>query len=91
MLYSLRMKKTSPHSVVDHVSRLEGQLASIKKELMTEAPDCAKVSQTLLSASRSFAGLREQCIENFLLHHFVEKKKNHDEVLFKQLLAVVKG
>lgn len=82
---------TKRKKVIDHISRIEGQLSSIKKEFQTEHPDCSKVSQTLLSASRSFAGLREQCIENFLLTHFVDENKLADKDLFAQLLTLTKG
>lgn len=77
--------------LIDHISRLEGQLGAIKKELMSENPDCLKVSQTLHSASRSFAGLREQCMENFLLTHFVDGAKIKNKALFEQLLTLTKG
>tara|TARA_B100000745_G_C19888219_1_gene296864 strand:+ start:297 stop:551 length:255 start_codon:yes stop_codon:yes gene_type:complete len=77
--------------IIDHISRLEGQLASIKTELLADEPDCLKSSKTLLSASRSFAGLREQFVETFLLSYFVPKKNIKDEALFTQLLTLIKG
>lgn len=77
--------------IVDHISRLEGQLASIKEELKQTEPDCLKASKTLLSASRSFAGLREQFVETFMLTHFIDSKKTKDETLFAQLVALIKG
>lgn len=77
--------------IINHISRLEGQLASVKAELLVDEPDCAKASKTLLSASRSFAGLREQFVESFLLSHFVDAKKIEDKVLFEQLLTLIKG
>lgn len=78
--------------IIDHISRLEGQLASIKEELsQSSEPDCLKASKTLLSASRSFAGLREQFVETFLMAHFIQKKQIKDEALFTQLLTLIKG
>lgn len=77
--------------IIDHISRLEGQLASVKAELMNAQPDCEKASRTLYSASRSFAGLREQFVESFLLAHFVDEKKVTDKKLFEQLLALIKS
>jgi hypothetical protein len=58
---------------------------------MRPAPDCGKASQTLQSAARSFAGLREQFVETFLLTHFIEKKKIKDEKLFHELIALIKS
>lgn len=84
-------RQPNTKKLVDHVSRLEGQLASIKEELKGESPDCLKVSRTLHSASRSFAGLREQCMENFLLAHFVDETKVTNKALFEQLLTLTKG
>tara|TARA_B100000745_G_scaffold295494_1_gene239639 strand:+ start:1291 stop:1545 length:255 start_codon:yes stop_codon:yes gene_type:complete len=77
--------------IIDHISRLEGQLASIKEEVSQSEPDCLKASKTLLSASRSFAGLREQFVETFLMAHFIQKKQIKDEALFTQLLTLIKG
>ncbi len=78
--------------MVRHISRLEGQLASVKAELMRETPDCEKASKTLLSASRSFAGLREQFVESFLTTHFIDlKKTSKDSGAFENLLTLIKG
>ncbi len=77
--------------VIDHISRLEGQLASVKAELQKNEPNCEKASQTLQSAARSFAGLREQFVESFLLTHFIEEKKIKNQKLFTQLLALIKS
>jgi len=77
--------------MIDHISRLEGQLGSVKSALMEDKPDCVKASKTLLSASRSFAGLREQFVESFLLTHFIEEDKLKDRPMFEQLIALIKG
>ena len=83
---------TADHKkIINHISRLEGQLASIKATLMTAEPDCGKASATLLSASRSFASLRESFVETFLLTHFVDVKKVQDKKLFDELISVIKG
>jgi DNA-binding FrmR family transcriptional regulator len=81
---------TTKH-IVDHISRLEGQLSAIKKEMQQEQPDCHKVSKTLLSAARSFAGLRSQCMESMLRAHFMSTQKGIDEALFTQVLSITKG
>lgn len=77
--------------IIDHISRLEGQLASVKAELQQTEPDCAKASRTLQSASRSFAGLREQFVESFLLTHFIDAKRVTNRPLFDQLLTLIKS
>ncbi len=78
--------------MVRHISRLEGQLEAVKKELLRESPDCEKASKTLLSASRSFAGLREQFVESFLVTHFVDTAKTKKKsVAFSNLLTLIKG
>lgn len=77
--------------IIDHISRLEGQLASVKLELGKENPDCGRAAQTLQSAARSFAGLREQFVESFLLSHFINESKLKDKTLFAQLLALIKS
>lgn len=90
MLYIGSMEENKK-KVIDHISRLEGQLASVKTELLLEKPDCAKASTTLQSAARSFAGLREQFVETFLLTHFIDKKSIKNEKLFHELLALIKS
>lgn len=77
--------------MIDHISRLEGQLASVKTALMEDQPDCLTASRTLLSASRSFAGLREQFVESFLLTHFIDEQKMKDRPMFEQLITLIKG
>ncbi|MCA9360736.1 metal-sensing transcriptional repressor [Candidatus Nomurabacteria bacterium] len=77
--------------IVNHISRLEGQLSSVKAELMLEKPDCEKASKTLQSASRSFAGLREQFVETFLTTHFIDKSKIKDRTMFESLIALIKS
>ena len=77
--------------IIDHISRLEGQLASIKKELQQDETDCAKASTTLLSASRSFGGLRQKFTESFLMKHFVPNLTKTDQELFDKLTALIKG
>ncbi len=78
-------------SIIDHISRLEGQLASVKAELQQETPDCIAAGKTLQSASRSFAGLREQFVETFLLTHIIRRKDIKDHALFDQLISLIKS
>jgi DNA-binding FrmR family transcriptional regulator len=59
--------------MINHISRLEGQLASVKRELERKNPDCMKASRTLAAASRSFASLRRSFIECFLGERYVTK------------------
>jgi DNA-binding FrmR family transcriptional regulator len=77
--------------IIDHISRLEGQLASVKAELAKEKVDCLKASTTLLSASRSFAGLRQTFTESFLMKHFVPTVTKKDQDMFDKLTALIKG
>jgi DNA-binding FrmR family transcriptional regulator len=83
--------KTDRKELINHISRLEGQLASVKAALSVDQPDCVTASKTLHSAARSFAGLREQFIETFLYAHFIDKEKMKDEKLFTQLLTLIKS
>lgn len=76
--------------LINHISRLEGQLAFVKNELTRTAPDCDKASRTLLSASRSFATLREQFVSCFLDSYF-ESKTSKKEKALTSLLALIRG
>ena len=48
--YALYCTNDNQKQITDHISRLEGQLASVKKELQQNSVDCMKASTTLLSA-----------------------------------------
>lgn len=83
--------ETERKKIINHISRLEGQLASVKAELLLGKPDCEKASKTLHSAARSFAGLREQFVETFLYKYFIDQSKIKDRTLFTQLIALIKS
>lgn len=83
--------KEDKKKIIDHISRLEGQLASVKLELQQEVTNCSKASTTLLSASRSFAGLRQKFTECFLIQHFIPEVTTKDQELFTHLTALMKG
>ena len=76
-------------NIINHIKRLEGQLASVRSELSAEAPDCEKASATMLSASRSFAGLRQKFVELFLQKYFIDTVK--DKNMFDKLLSIIRG
>lgn len=69
------MPITERKSLIDHISRLEGQLASIKKELRNEAPDCVRAGVTLRAASRSFSSLKCAFVACFLGAKFLTEKQ----------------
>jgi DNA-binding FrmR family transcriptional regulator len=83
--------KKAQQDIINHVSRLEGQLASIKQELLNDKPDCVKASKTLLSTARSFAGLREKFVETLLLEHVIDESNIKNKEMFTQLLTLIKG
>ena len=77
--------------IINHISRLEGQLAAVKKELCLPEPDCVRASETLLSASRSFAGLRQKFTEAFLLKYFASPATAREKEMFEKLISLIKG
>jgi len=87
----MKEKEQAKKEIINHISRLEGQLASIKKELFIEEPNCTKASTTMLSAARSFATLRQRFIESFLLKHFITSIPEKDQAMFTTLLSITKG
>ncbi len=76
--------------LIHHISRLEGQLASVKNELALTEPDCEKAALTLKAASRSFSTLRMAFVSCFLEHKFVSKKPA-DETTYQALMHVING
>lgn len=70
------MATSSPHKpLIDHLSRLEGQLASIRKELQSTEPDCVRMSTTLRAASRSFGSLKHAFVSCFLATKILTPKQ----------------
>jgi DNA-binding FrmR family transcriptional regulator len=71
------MKKNIPE-IIKHISRLEGQLAATKRELMQQSIDCKKAAETLRAASRSFSSLKASFVLCFLSEKLVGKKEDPD-------------
>jgi DNA-binding FrmR family transcriptional regulator len=69
---------TDTTKLIHHISRLEGQLASIKRELQAKEPNCVQVALTLKAASRSFSTLRMNFVSCFLEHTYLSLKKKED-------------
>ena len=83
-------QKKTTEELVHHISRLEGQLASVKRELEHNNPDCMRASKTLAAASRSFASLRRSFVACFLGEKYVRSvssKRARDE--YATLLNVI--
>lgn len=80
--------------LIDHLSRLEGQLASIKKELQLTSPDCLKAGTTLRAASRSFASFKHAFVSCFLEKKFFSGKQLaalHDSSEYNALLDLIRS
>lgn len=69
------MSSETYKGLIDHISRLEGQLASIKRELQDTHPNCLKTSTTLRAASRSFTSLKHSFVQCFLGQKFLTHKQ----------------
>jgi len=82
---SMQDKRTK---LIHHISRLEGQLASVKRDLQASEPNCEKAATTLKAASRSFATLRMSFVTCFLETKFISKKQEADTT-YKALLQVI--
>ncbi len=80
--------QTDTKELIRHMSRLEGQLMSIKKELAAANPDCKKAALTLKAASRSFSTFRMAFVACFLKNKFITKKQDSDDV-YQALIQVI--
>ena len=74
--------------LIHHISRLEGQLESIKKELASPETDCEKAALTLKATSRSFSTLRMAFVSCFLEQKYLSKNKDSDPT-YKALIQVI--
>ena len=80
--------QSDKQKLIHHISRLEGQLVSIKKELAAVEPDCEKAALTLKAASRSFSALRMAFLLCFFEHKYNLKSQN-SETTYKALIQVI--
>ncbi len=91
LLFNILFVQQNCKKIIDHISRLEGQLASIKRELQRNEIDCSKASKVLLAASRSFATLRLNFVKTFLATKYQLDTDNDKSKTLEDLLAIVKG
>lgn len=80
--------QSDKQKLIHHISRLEGQLQSIKKDLALAEPNCEKAALTLKAASRSFSTLRMSFVSCFLEHKYVSNKQDSDNT-YKALIQVI--
>lgn len=80
--------QSDKQKLIHHISRLEGQLQSIKRELSSEEPDCEKAALTLKAAARSFSALRVSFVSCFLEHKYLTKKQDSDTT-YQALIQVI--
>ena len=80
--------QSNKQKLIHHISRLEGQLQSVKKELASTEPDCEKAALTLKAASRSFSTLRMAFVSCFLEHKYLSKKQDSDTT-YQALIQVI--
>lgn len=57
--------------ILNHISRLEGQLRRLKADIEHEK-SCETVVQLSLSAAKSFDSLRAKIIAAYIQEHFIE-------------------
>jgi len=74
--------------LIHHISRLEGQLTSIKKQLQAAEPDCEKAALTLKAASRSFSTLRMSFVSCFLEQKYLARNNQSDST-YRALIQVI--
>lgn len=80
--------QSDKQKLIHHISRLEGQLSSIKKQLAATEPDCEKAALTLKAAARSFSTLRMAFVSCFLGHKYLSKQTKEDAT-YKALIEVI--
>ena len=79
---------TDTQKLIHHISRLEGQLASIKRELLKPNPDCEQAARTLKATARSFSSLRMGFVTCFLEYKHLTHKKSLDSE-YRALMSII--
>ena len=58
---------------IDHLSRIQGQIETLKK-YMEEDKNCADIAQLTTSIAKSFDSLRTKTLEGFIINELLEKE-----------------
>jgi DNA-binding FrmR family transcriptional regulator len=58
---------------IDHLSRIQGQIETLKK-YMEEDKNCADIAQLTTSIAKSFDSLRTKTLEGFIVNELLEKE-----------------
>lgn len=78
--------------LVPHISRLEGQLASLKRKIEAEE-SCSDIVRLALSASKSFDSLKSKLVEGYVKLELLNGKdiKSSQSGDFNELLKLIKA
>ena len=76
--------------IADHISRLEGQLKSLKNKV-TDASSCEDVVHITLSTSKSFDSLKAKLVEGILRQKFLKKQTASSNKELESLLKIIKS
>ena len=58
---------------IDHLSRIQGQIETLKK-YMEEDKNCSDIAQLTTSIAKSFDSLRTKTLEGFIINELLEKE-----------------
>jgi DNA-binding FrmR family transcriptional regulator len=72
---------------IDHLSRIQGQIETLKK-YMEEDKNCADIAQLTTSIAKSFDSLRTKTLEGFIINELLEKE-NISSSKMKKLIRVL--
>jgi len=84
-------KQSRCQPLVTHISRIQGQLETLKKYIH-EQESCQEIAQMALSATKSFDSLKAKIIEGYIHEQLlpkskISKKKDAD---IKKLMSLIK-
>jgi DNA-binding FrmR family transcriptional regulator len=72
--------------IIDHISRLEGQLKKLKQNI-TEHQSCEDMVPLALAVSKSFSSLKTKMLQQAMIHQFqtniTEQNKETFDYIFK--------
>jgi DNA-binding FrmR family transcriptional regulator len=74
------MSKNDCRTLVNHLSRIQGQIETLK-EYLNEDQECKKVAFLLTSVAKSFDSLRASVVEKYIQREFIDD----DELMLKSM------
>ena len=75
--------------IFNRIKRIQGQVASVEKSLLTPESSCLDVLQQVAPIKGAVNGLMQQLLEQHLREHVLKREQNFDEEEMQKYLLLL--